>query len=31
MKQVRTAKEKDAFEAEEIDNLANIHADKHII
>lgn len=30
-KQERTAKEKEAFEAEEIDNLAHIHADKHII
>lgn len=30
-KQHRTAKEKEAFEAEEIDNLAHIHADKHII
>lgn len=31
MKQERTAAEKEAFEAEEIDNLAHIHADKHII
>lgn len=31
LKQERTAKEKEEFEAEEIDNLAHIHADKHII
>jgi len=31
LKQERTTKEKEQFEAEEIENLAHIHADKHIV
>ena len=31
LKQEQTTKEKEAFEAEEIENLAHIRADKHII
>lgn len=31
LKQERTNKEKQQFEADEIENLAHIHADKHIV